>query len=358
MNIAFHIIFAIIIVLIAFILFAYGRIINILVKGRKLERIKALPNISVIIPAYNEEKYIERKIENILECYPKSKMEIFVVDSGSTDNTMNVAKKMPVKLLYSQRGKVNALNKGMENASNNIIVMTDADTLLDKDAVQNAISCLHGKIAAVGGRTILNKKSLFYMKSKLAYSDKDWELRYKEGLLDTTVSLDGKLIAFRKDLFHRFPSKTYQDDYELTFSLRKLGYRSVIDNDARVYEEVPASFMEEIKQIRNRMRISIIMNFRKINFLFNPRYSYFGMLIFPFRRFFPLIFPILMLYVIVYIAFYSWILAVLIILTAVTSAFIANKEYMLMQLLGVSLAWLDILTLRVKSGAYWKKVKS
>lgn len=354
----FDVLFVLIITIVLFILFAYGKIIDFLVKGKKPDKVYKKPKITVIIPAYNEENFIKRKLNNVLKCYPKNKMEILVIDNGSTDKTVEIVKKLPVKLLKSEPGKISALNKGLKTAKTEIVIMTDADAMLDTNCIIEAIAYLHGDVAAVGGTMVLRGKNLFYMKSKNNYSKRDWGLRYKEGLLENTASLDGKFVAFRKSLFKKFPKNCYSDDFEMTLSLREKGYRSVISKESIVYEEVPSSFKEEIKQIRNRAGLIAIINFKKLRFLFNSRYGYFGSFIFPFRWFFPLLFPFFAIYILVYILSFSLLSGGLFLLAIFFLLIVFKKEFQLMQLIGGSLAWLDVISFRVRSDGKWKKVKS
>ena len=356
----FFIIFIICIIILLVSVVFYNPILNYLVSNKEpLLRKEKIEPITIIVPTLNEEKYIKRKIKNLLDLnYPKEKIDIFIVDNGSEDNTRDIVKKLPVKLLISEKGKIAAINKGLEEAKTDIVFITDADTEISKNSIKNMISYLTNDVGAVCAFTILVKKKLFYMKSKYEYAKRDWISRYKEGLLDSVCSLDGKLLAFKKSLFNKFDRKTYMDDLELTIKLRKKGYKCVVDKNSFVYERTPLNSYEELKQIRNRASRSIIPYFRNINILFNPRYSYYGLLIFPFRRFFTVLFPFFAVYILIYLMIVNWLLAVFLIILSFLYILVTRKEYLLIQLTGISLAWLDVLSLNIKSGGIWKKVKS
>jgi len=356
----FFIIFIICILITLVSIFFYNSILTYLVSNKKpLSKIERIKPITIIIPTLNEEKYIKGKIKNLLNLeYPKEKIDIFVVDNGSTDKTINLVKKLPVKLLISKRGKIAAINKGLEEAKTDIIFITDADAEISKNSIRNMVSYLSNNVGAICASTVLIRKNLFYMKSKYEYAKNDWVIRYKEGILDSVCSLDGKLLAFKKSLFDKFDKKTYVDDLELTIKLRKKGYKCIVDKDSFVYERTPLNIYEELRQIRNRASRSIIPYFRNINILFNPKYSYYGLFIFPFRRFFTVLFPFFAIYTLIYLMMFNWLLTILLITASLILILVTKKEYLLIQIIGVSLAWLDLLSLNIKSGGKWKKVKS
>ncbi|MFN3528234.1 MAG: glycosyltransferase, partial [Candidatus Altarchaeaceae archaeon] len=94
------------------------------------------PNVSIIIPCYNEEKVIKKKLENTLELnYPKEKIEILVVDDGSTDNTSKIVedfikenKLQNVRIIRQEiKGKGEAMNSGIKNSKYEIIAICDAN---------------------------------------------------------------------------------------------------------------------------------------------------------------------------------------------------------------------------------------
>ena len=339
-------------------LFIYPIIIDLLTKNRKNKQIKQTPPVTIIIPTLNEEKNIEKKIKNLLkQGYPKNKIIIFVVDNGSADNTVKIAKKFPVSILYSERGKLNAINRGLKNAKTDIVVVTDADVEISANAIKSLVSYLHNGIGAVSGFTLLKgNKSQFYMKGKLDYHKNDWNLRHKESLLDSACSLDGKLMAFRKSIISQLPKGLVCDDYLLTLLIRKKGYRCVISKEALIYENAPPALDRELKQIRRRGAIGgIYLSLKFSNFLFNGKYSYFGALIFPFRRFFVFLFPIFIAYILAYLIALSVKLTLVLAILAILYIIAFRKYYMLLQLYGLFLAWCDFLTGKAASNKIWVK---
>ena len=110
----------------------------------KKTQIKSFPGVSIIIPAYNEGSTIGKTLKNLLELsYPKNKMELIVVDDGSTDETYQNAVKFKNKNVKIFRkangGKASALNFGIKKSKNDFVVVIDADSELDKSALRNAV---------------------------------------------------------------------------------------------------------------------------------------------------------------------------------------------------------------------------
>ena len=100
------------------------------------------PPVSFIVAAYNEEAVIEKKIINSFQQnYPLSNIEFIFITDGSTDKTVSIIQRYPnIKLLHSseRKGKSAALNRAIAAASNNILIMSDANTFLNKEAVSDA----------------------------------------------------------------------------------------------------------------------------------------------------------------------------------------------------------------------------
>jgi glycosyltransferase involved in cell wall biosynthesis len=113
-----------------------------------------LPPVSVVIPAYNEELYIEQTLQSILHSdYPEKSLEIIVVDNGSQDNTIKIAKNYCKKVLSLDEGNVGAVrNYGVKNSESDIIIFLDADCLVDKKWIQRGVNLLlKNKDTAFGG---------------------------------------------------------------------------------------------------------------------------------------------------------------------------------------------------------------
>lgn len=353
----FSILFFLFIFIIIFGYFIYPKV-TFYIKKNPPQKSEHIPNVTILIPTYNEEQTIARKIQNTLTAnYPKEKIEVVVIDNGSTDKTVSVAKQFPIILLQSAEGKIKALNKGLDYAKTDIIIMTDADVEIAKDSILNLVIYLHNNIGAVNGYVVtIFDKSNSLMKEKEQYKKEDWKLRYKESLIDSTCSLDGKLIAFRKSIFPKFAKNYLTDDYSMTFAIRSKGYRLLVSRSAEVYEVCANNYISEIKQFKRYAIDAIITSFKNIKFLFNPKYGYFGMMTFPFRRFFPPLYPIFLGYIVIYLfIYYPWHTLILIIAGFLYLGY--YRKLILAQIFAIILSYFNLYKIGNLRGGKWKTVR-
>ncbi|HEY9487618.1 MAG TPA: glycosyltransferase, partial [Chryseosolibacter sp.] len=148
----------------------YGLIIHLLSKlKRPREPVvqvpdNDLPEVTLLVAAYNEEQCIGKKIENTLNLdYPKDKLSIFFVTDGSTDNTPGIVKKFhAVKLFHDlqRKGKIHAVNRVMKFIITPIVVFSDANTLLNPSAIKNLVKHYQDpRIGGVAGEKRIYKNS-------------------------------------------------------------------------------------------------------------------------------------------------------------------------------------------------------
>lgn len=288
----------------------YGFMIYEARKPGNVQKGRAYPKVSLLIPTYNEESVILRKLLNVEDMfYPKEKMEIVVVDSGSTDNTCQIVQsfvsKSPGKfrlLVQPQRfGKASALNYAVQHCQGDVVIMTDADAILNKNAAEKIVENFNDPIiGAVTGRLfILNSDQSSITKLEKSYRDIYEFIRMGESNLDSTPIFNGPITAFRRELFDDLESDTVTDDIELCIRIREKGYRAVYEPAAIAYEYAPVSLKSRMKQKSRRAQGAIQSIIRHRRLLFNSKYGKYGLLIFPCELFMHLISPILLLFLIV-----------------------------------------------------------
>jgi cellulose synthase/poly-beta-1,6-N-acetylglucosamine synthase-like glycosyltransferase len=258
-----------------------------------LKKRQFLPKVSVVIPAWNEEKTIARTLESVFaQNYPKNKMEIIVVDDGSNDNTGKIAKSYAgVKVIRREKNyeknelKAGALNAGFKAAKNKIIVAIDADCRLDKNAIKNAVQEMRDpKVGAVTGSVIVeNPKTIVQYLQYIDYINMDF-YRKMQNILGGVFCIPGALGVFRKNIVEKLGGFTpghLTEDMEMTYKLHAGGHVIKTAKNAFSYTGAPETLTGLIKQRLRWYRgsLQLIMKYRWM--LFNRKLSNYGMFVLP-----------------------------------------------------------------------------
>ena len=218
-----------------------------------------LPLVSVIIPAYNEEKVIGGAIESVLDqTYPNT--EVIVVDDGSSDRTAKIASKFSreypdkVKLVKHEKnlGKFEALNSGMKSARGEFIYHMDADGFLAVDNIEKMVSAFQnselGEVASVV--IISNEENVLTKLQQIEYLFEQLIVRYSQSSGENVIICPGAGSLFRgrsvEDL--EVSDRTLTEDADYSFEVRKRGWRSGQEVDAISFTEAPRSLSEFTKQ--------------------------------------------------------------------------------------------------------------
>jgi cellulose synthase/poly-beta-1,6-N-acetylglucosamine synthase-like glycosyltransferase len=219
-----------------------------------------LPALTIIIAAYNEERFIEEKIQNTLALdYPVEKRKIFIVTDGSTDNTQELAKNFPAVSVFHQderRGKIHAVNRTIPLVVTPITVFSDANTLLNTGALKKMAR--HYRDASVGGvageKRIASKKN-----DNSAASGEGLYWRYESFIKKndsdfySIVGAAGELFSIRTELFDPPSSDVIIEDFYVSMQVAAKGYRFVYEPEAYAVEAASATTLDEWKR---KVRIS------------------------------------------------------------------------------------------------------
>jgi cellulose synthase/poly-beta-1,6-N-acetylglucosamine synthase-like glycosyltransferase len=248
--------------------------------------------ISIVIPTYNEEKTIARKLDNTIELnHPKDDLEIVITDS-SDDGTVEIieeyrrSKDIKIVLIHEdeRRGLPHGLNVGYSAATGDIVVKTDCDAILDKNALKYAIESFRDeKIGCVTGRAVP-----IGSKEEEAYRDINMRIQMWESKIDSTIIAHGPFMAFRRELLVPIDEDSLADDSEISLKIRRQGYRSILNPDIIFYERTPKG--REEQKIRRASGL-IRLLWRNKNLLFNPKYGNYGLFVFPFNFFMMIVLP-------------------------------------------------------------------
>ncbi len=242
--------------------------------------------VSIAIPAYNEEANIENAIDSLLKCdYPKDKLEIIVINDGSTDNTLKLLekyrKKNQIKLLtQSNRGKGAALNNALKHAKGALFGVMDADTIVDRDAVSKLVMSFDAKDGAIiSAIKPMKSKSILEKFQKVEYVLAIMARKLMDRL-DANYVTPGALSLYNKSVLDKigdFDEDNITEDLEMGLRLRAHGYAIKASVDAFTFTVVPKTFRAFFNQ-RLRWNRGFLKNIVKYRYMvLNPKYKTLGM---------------------------------------------------------------------------------
>jgi cellulose synthase/poly-beta-1,6-N-acetylglucosamine synthase-like glycosyltransferase len=264
-NISFYI-FWIGLALVLYTYVGYGLLIYIFsaIKGRqKAPQIvpdAELPEVTLLIAAYNEERFIAAKIKNSLALdYPSQKMNVWIVADGSTDRTVAIAQDFQaVKTFHlpERKGKINAVNRVMKLIKTPIVVFSDANTTLNSEALKNIVRHFQDKkVGGVAGekRIAVNKEDNASGAGEGLYWKYESTLKTLDSNLTTAMGAAGELFAVRTELYDETAPDSIIEDFVTSMKIVAKGYRCVYEPEAYAMETASASIHDEWKR---KVRIS------------------------------------------------------------------------------------------------------
>jgi len=263
--------------------------------------LQSYPTVSVIIPAYNEEKVILHTIEALLETkYPKK--EIIFVDDGSKDRTLDIAMqyKDRISVLHKENGgKASALNYGLIYAKGEIIVIVDADTIIGRNSLKEIVKGFQvdEHVAAVAGNIkVRNRVNMITKCQALEYITGIQIVRRAFDIVGSITIVPGALGAFRKSILMEsgsYGKDTIVEDFDQTIKLLKAGLITQGSTKATAYTEAPNTLHDFIAQRKRWYRGNIQVLRRHGDALTNPRYGHLQRLSFPYLLLGMLVTPII-----------------------------------------------------------------
>ncbi len=245
-------------------------------KAPKINQITDWPGVTLVIAAYNEERFIAEKLQNsIMLDYPTEKLSILVVSDGSVDNTMNIVREFNQVQHFHEperRGKIHAVDRIMKFIKTPVVVFTDANTLLNTEAIKNIMR--HYQDEKVGG--VAGEKRVISTESDSAsgageglYWKYESMLKKADSDLHTVVGAAGELFSIRTNLYQSPPPDTIIEDFYLSMKIVAQGYRFVYEPDAYAMEGPSATTEDEWKR---KVRISAggLQAIARLTNLLNP----------------------------------------------------------------------------------------
>jgi cellulose synthase/poly-beta-1,6-N-acetylglucosamine synthase-like glycosyltransferase len=285
-----HSIYSIVVAFGMMLTFMYSLVnVPLTIYHKKLERqvppLILSPPISIIVPAYNEEKAIDKTLRSIIEAdYPNK--EVIVVDDGSTDNTYALASRykdsLPAgkfKMLQKEqnRGKFSAINYGIRFATGEFVLVIDADSIVGRDAIKELVKYFHlSDVVAVGGNIkVLNRINLLTYCQALEYLIGINLFKRAFDIFGVVMVVPGPLGGFRRKtlaVIGEFDGDTLTEDFDATVKVLKTGKAVQASSDAMCFTEAPSCMKSLYRQrLRwNRGNLQTMLKHRDI--VTNTRY--------------------------------------------------------------------------------------
>lgn len=234
------------------------------------------PEVTLLIAAYNEELVVHEKMKNSLALYyPEKKLKICWVTDGSNDGTNDLLSAYPEATVFyepARQGKTAALNRAVPLIKSPIIVFTDANTMLNPEAIVEIATCFQDdRVACVAGE----KRVAFEENSGAASSGEGIYWKYESTLkkldsrLHSAMGAAGELFAIRTHLYEPMTKDTLLDDFILSMRLVQQGYLIAYCDKAYAVEGGSASIKDEKKR-KVRIAAGGIQSIWRLKSLLNP----------------------------------------------------------------------------------------
>mgnify|MGYP001566309178 CR=1 FL=1 len=263
-------------------------------KPRNRDKLKMYHNVTITIPAYNEEHTIRRTLDSVFNLnYPRNKLEIIVVNDGSIDDTRKIVeniirkrKDFDIKLINKKNGgKGSALNSGLKIAKGHFFTCLDADSYVRRDALLKMLPYFDDKeVGAVLPLMKVHRPETVLQ--KIQWIEYIVNLFYKSimSIVNCVHVAPGPFSVYRKDILERlngFDEKNLTEDLEISLRLQKENYKILQAMDTEVYTFVPKDFKAFYRQ-RNRWYKGTILNlFKHRTLIGNKKYGDFGLIQMP-----------------------------------------------------------------------------
>jgi hyaluronan synthase len=245
------------------------------------------PSVSIVIPCFNEEKWIERTVRGCLnQHYPEEFLEVIVVDDGSTDGSVaalkavrdkvydEVGERLVIHVFPENRGKRHAMAAGARRAKGDVIVFVDSDSFLQPDSILQVVQPLKDqRIGAATGRCEVENKwtNMLTRMQAVRYFVGFRIFKAAESIFDAVTCLSGPLASYRRDVLMRYldtwehqtylgQPATFGDDRSLTNYVLGSHY-AVYQHTAVTHTIVPSTydkfFSQQMRWKRSWLRESL-----------------------------------------------------------------------------------------------------
>lgn len=240
----------------------YGIVLYVMVLIKRLikknipqSKILFEPDITLVIPCFNEADILIEKINNCTQLdYPTAKLTLVFITDGSSDNSIKVLQQYPfIKILHENRraGKTAAENRAMLFVNTPFVIFSDANTMLNKEAVRNIVKHFaNDMVGCVSGekRIITDTSDSASAAGEGIYWRYESLLKKLDSELYSAIGAAGELVAFRTSLYKDLPEDTLLDDFMQSMQMAAAGFKIVYEPEAYAVETASANVAEELKR--------------------------------------------------------------------------------------------------------------
>lgn len=242
------------------------------------------PEITLFIAAYNEEAIVDAKMENCFQLnYPPQKLKILWITDGSNDKTNEKLGRYPevsVHYIPQRKGKTAALNRGIQFVETPFVIYTDANTMLNKEAIHEIIKEFSDpRVGCVAGekRIAVDNKDQAAAGGEGFYWTYESKLKEWDSRLYSAVGAAGELFAIRTSLFEPLPEDTLLDDFILSMRIAQKGYKIAYCKSAYALEKGSADIKNEEKR-KIRIAAGGLQSIKRLGNLLIPNPFHLGLL--------------------------------------------------------------------------------
>ena len=250
--------------------------------------LKDFPKVSVLIPAHNEEKNISKTLNTLLKIdYPREKLEIIVVDDGSTDRTYEIVKSFArrgIKVYRKEKGgKASALNYGLKKIRTDLVLTLDADCFLARDALKKMVAEIQDKwtMASIPSIEVFRPRDVLQNIQNIEYSFMNFFRKLTASIY--ALAIAPAAVLYKSKFFKKyggFNEETLTEDFEI--GLRIVSHNFAIAHvfDSKVFTIVPNKLKSLMRQ-RVRWTYGAMSNLSKYRKLLSFKYGDLGAFVLP-----------------------------------------------------------------------------
>lgn len=266
-----------------FILYVLVRIKHWLKPQKSInEPLEYEPEVCLFVTAYNEKEYVDQKVANSFSLdYPREKVQYIWITDGSDDGTPELLKKYPELEVYHQstrKGKIDAMNRGMQFVKAPIVIFSDTNTRLSSNTIRVMVACFADpEVGCVAGekRIVEHEAENASAAGEGLYWRIESQIKKMDAILNSAIGGVGELFAIRTNLFQPVENDTLLDDFIISLRIARQGYRIAYTPQAYAEETASLNVKEELKRkiriaaggIQTMFRLPWLLNIFKYGLL-------------------------------------------------------------------------------------------